>query len=84
MFETLVLNRAGATRRAVLNGRWHTVVPCTAMGEGVWAGSQGPKYYPAKEFQNTVLSWNHKPVVVNHPADGFPRLHQCGGEPTRQ
>jgi hypothetical protein len=37
--------------------------------EGVLHGSNGPGFYPAKEWANAVPSWNMKPITNDHPKD---------------
>lgn len=75
--ERITINIGGAVapvRTETLDGREHIVAPMVMMGEGVWAGSQGPLFYPAEELSKAVPAWNHKPIVVYHPEkDGMPR-----------
>lgn len=55
----------------MLNGRTYTVVPMTLIVPGVLSGSKGPLYYPPEEVRKDHTSWNHTPIVVNHPTDDF-------------
>lgn len=50
-----------------LEGRPHFVVPTVMITVGVFAGSEGPVYYPPKPLGDTVTAWNGRPVVVYHP-----------------
>jgi hypothetical protein len=51
-----------------LEGKPHLVCQ-TVMGvTGVWAGSNGPLFYPADELSKGAHLWDGKPVVVYHPS----------------
>lgn len=51
-----------------LEGRPHFVVPMVMVVEGVLNGSNGPLLYPADELARSVIAWNGRPVVVDHPS----------------
>lgn len=82
MLETITMNlrKSGKVTRQTLNGRTHVVVPCVMMKEGVWAGSQGAKFYPAQELKNSAPTWNHKPVVLGHPQRDGQGISACSPE----
>lgn len=68
-FQRVTFNlRAAGVREAELNGKTHLVVPMVMMTEGVHSGSRGPYYYPASELEKASLAWNHKPILIDHPA----------------
>jgi hypothetical protein len=71
-FSRLICNFSTAsTRKEHWNGKTWTVVPAVIMTEGVRGGSEGPKFYTRQEMAKNVASWNMKPIVVDHPTDGF-------------
>ena len=55
-------------RYDTLEGRKHIVAPMVMITEGVHNGNQGPVYYARSEMSKAPMTWNHKPVVVYHPA----------------
>lgn len=59
----------GTTRQATLLGRDYTIVPVVALVEGVVQGltAEAPELALAEEFGRTPVSWNGRPVVMNHP-----------------
>lgn len=66
----LTVNVGGKVRRAKLEGRRHLVVPAAILpAEGVVPGSAGPLFYSKKDNAKAVPTWNHRPVVINHPKD---------------
>jgi hypothetical protein len=68
MLEQLTFNiDHNAIREDRLEGREYFVVPMVMLTEGVHEGSGGPLYYPSKELETSVPTWNHKPIVVYHP-----------------
>lgn len=69
MLEHIVFNLAGSFTRERLHGRLHYVVPTAILAEGVVDGSQGPLLYRGPDIARSTPSWNHKPLVVNHPMD---------------
>jgi hypothetical protein len=71
-FNRLTCNFSTASaRKEFWNGKQWTVVPAVIMTEGVRAGSEGPKLYTRREMSKNVSTWNMKPIVVDHPTDGF-------------
>jgi hypothetical protein len=64
-------------RKEMLGGRSHLVVPMVMMVEGVHRGSNGPVLYTANELKRTVKSWNHKPIVLNHPKRNGKYVSAC-------
>ena len=69
----LVDNNVKKYRYAMLEGRQHIVVPAASMAEGVWEGTAGKILYLENEHQESVASWDHRPVVIYHPElDGKP------------
>ena len=57
----------GKVERRQLHGREWLVAPAVALREGVYAGSEGPIFYPGAENVKHASSWNHMPIVLNHP-----------------
>lgn len=57
-------------RQEKLNGRVYNVAPVVLMTEGVHAGSKGPVFYPEEELSKWSPSWDHKPILIDHPPDG--------------
>ena len=57
------------TREETLMGRKHLVVPVVALVEMVLQSStsENPELALAEEFGANPLSWNGRPIVVNHP-----------------
>ena len=57
------------TREETLMGRNHLVVPVVALVEMVLQSStsENPELALAEEFGSNPLSWNGRPIVVNHP-----------------
>ena len=57
------------TREETLMGRKHLVVPVVALVEMVLQSSSSsvPELALAEEFGANPLSWNGRPIVVNHP-----------------
>lgn len=80
MFETLIFNASSSVRREMLEGREHFVVPVAMIEEGVWAGNEGPLYYPKQVLTQNLSSWDHKPVVVYHPIKGDNAISACTPE----
>ena len=64
----MTLNKSGM-RKEILNGKHFSVIPGCIMTEGVHSGSDGAYLYPGSELEKWTPSWNHKPVVINHPID---------------
>lgn len=76
-FQRITFNlRAADVREEQLNGKTHLVMPMVMMTEGVHNGSQGPFYYPKTELEKAVPSWNHKPILIDHP-----RVKESGCNP---
>jgi len=61
---------ANQVRNETFEGQEYVVAPVVLMPEGVHAGSDGPLYYPGDQLDKYSSSWNHKPIVVNHPTKG--------------
>jgi hypothetical protein len=57
-------------RVAQLEGREHLVVPMVMMTEGVHNGTSGPILYEAQDLTEAAPSWNHKPILIDHPTLG--------------
>lgn len=70
----LTANYASARVRSVQrDGREWLVAPMTLIVPGVLNGSKGPLLYTLGEIKKNHDSWNHIPIVVNHPyVDGVP------------
>ena len=78
--ELLTLNLAPTpqlTRNEKLEGRDYLVVPMVMLVEGVLNGSNGPLYYPGDEIKRHPSSWNHKPIVVDHPTQNGQGISAC-------
>jgi hypothetical protein len=71
--------RKAEIRSANLQGRDYTVVPAVMlMGDMIISagGSSGPELVPAEELAKLPTSWNTRPVLLDHPANGI------AGEPS--
>lgn len=77
MYRNIVFNLVGQTRREMLNGRQHVVVPASILEEGVWEGSGGKIFYPQAEIDASVPGWDHKPAVVYHPDNNGTPISAC-------
>lgn len=73
----ITANIAGLVRKAKMEDRDYVVVPMVMMVEGVHEGSDGPVYYPAEELGHIPTTWNHKPIVVNHPKRNGSFISAC-------
>lgn len=67
-FQSITFNLSGKPRREMLDGKEHLVVPTVMIVEGVLNGSGGPLMYRGEDLQETPQLWDHKPVVLYHPA----------------
>jgi hypothetical protein len=70
--ETVVTNLGGTHHRVKWLGRDYIVVPTTMIVPGVLAGSQGPIYYPSEVVNADPDTWNHMPIVLDHPTVDAP------------
>ena len=68
MESVTVCNFGGPTRKT-LAGKEYLVAPLTMLVPGVHVGSRGPILYPVEEIRNSAESWNHMPIVLEHPKD---------------
>lgn len=68
--QTFTSNKLSKFRKESLNGIEYIVSPVRMIREGVLNGSRGALYYPMKEISESTDSWNHMPIVVNHPKKG--------------
>lgn len=61
--------QAGTPEIKSFRGEDHTVIPLVALVQGVLEGvnSEGPEFVSAESIQKTVLGWNGRPVVIDHP-----------------
>lgn len=66
-YHTLAMDKTGATRKVMHDGREHIVAPVIILVEGVHRGSGGSLYYPAEVLKNVAQFWNGMPVPVHHP-----------------
>lgn len=67
-FSSFIVNISSPTRKETLEGREYIVAPLAMLpGEGVVPGSDGPGFYPKEETSKNPNSWNHRPIVINHP-----------------
>lgn len=75
-FVTLNFKHSPGVRNATLDNKDTVVVPSVFMTEGVHSGSSGPLYYSKEVLQESALSWNGRPVYINHPknANGVPAV----------
>jgi len=70
-FQRIITNfTPSLVRHEKMEDRDYLVVPMVMLVEGVHEGSEGPLYYPVDELSKIPFAWNHKPVVVYHPAKG--------------
>ena len=68
--ERIVANLA-SSRRTVRDSRGeHIVAPIRLIVPGVLNGSKGPLLYPKEEVALSAQSWNHIPLVMDHPEGG--------------
>ena len=71
VLQTLSINaKTSLVRNGEMTGRKFKIVPMVMIVEGVLNGSNGALMYPGEELGRTPESWDHKPVVVNHPPGG--------------
>lgn len=54
-----------------LEGTQHLVAPVSMLGVGVWKGSGGAVDYSEEELEKSVREWNHRPILLNHPEEGY-------------
>jgi hypothetical protein len=67
-YTRFTMNLSPVSKRyETLDGKKYLVVPAVMLTEGVHAGSQGPLLYLSDELGKNPGTWNHKPIVVNHP-----------------
>lgn len=76
-YDRIVFNLIGKTRREMLEGREHVVVPAAILAEGVVEGSGGAIFYPKEEILNSVPTWDNKPAVVYHPDNNGTPISAC-------
>jgi hypothetical protein len=59
-----------AIRSETFRGRTYTVVPVVALVEGVLQGLNAaePEFAPASEFGKFPMTWNNRPITLNHPS----------------
>lgn len=68
--QTLTANmKPGSLKVRSLNGRDHYVVRMSMLVPGVLPGSKGPLLYPEEEVMSNPESWNHMPIVLDHPSE---------------
>lgn len=75
-FQHITANlKTKLVRNEKLGGKDYIVAPMVMIVEGVHNGSKGPLFYPKTELAKTPATWNHKPIVIQHPTDneGAPR-----------
>jgi hypothetical protein len=58
-------------RTEYLAGEKYLVAPVVLMTPDVHEGSKGPLLYRKRELSDYAPAWNHKPIVLNHPAKGI-------------
>jgi hypothetical protein len=58
-------------RTEYLEGEKYLVAPVVLMTPDVHNGSKGALLYRKKELRDYAPSWNHKPIVLNHPTKGI-------------
>lgn len=75
--QTMTVNFTGDVRYDEMMGRKYLVAPMSMITVGVHAGSDGPLFYPEEELFKTPQVWNHKPVVVYHPARNGEGVSAC-------
>ncbi len=68
--QIVTFNLQPLIRHDEMEGRPFIVAPMVMITEGVHAGSEGPLLYPSEELSKTPAIWNHKPIIVYHPAPG--------------
>lgn len=77
-FSTLSFNiDTPRVRYEMLEGRKHMVVPAVALTRGVHNGSAGPLLYTDEELGKTPVSWDGKPVCVQHPTMNGKPISAC-------
>lgn len=60
---------AGKPEQRTFRGQDHTVVPLVALVEGVVKGANAnnPEFVSAEALERSVVGWNGRPVVIDHP-----------------
>lgn len=76
-YEHVTCNLEPSVRHESLEGRDYLVCPMVMLTEGVHRGTQGPIYYPKGEISKYPASWNHKPIVVDHPTSNGQATTAC-------
>lgn len=61
--------QVGKPEQRQFHGMSHTVIPLVALVEGVLQGvnAPGPEFVSASEMARSVMGWNGRPVVIDHP-----------------
>ena len=77
MLQRITANFVGGVRHDEMMGRKYLVAPMVMLIEGVHDGSNGPLLYPKDELAKTPQIWNHKPIVVYHPAANGEGISAC-------
>lgn len=78
MYTRLTANMVGAQKRyETLNGRQYLVVPTVMLTEGVHAGSKGPLLYDKETLGTNFQSWNHRPILMEHPVANGEGISGC-------
>ncbi len=75
--QKVIVNFNGLVRHDKMMGRDYLVAPMSMITEGVHEGSGGPLLYPKDELFKIPEVWNHKPVVVYHPARNGAGISAC-------
>lgn len=59
-----------AIREETFRGRTYTVVPVVALVQSVIQGlnAEEPEFAPADEFGKFPMTWNGRPITLNHPS----------------
>ena len=71
---SLLLNASGYREDKIGDTEYY-VCPTTLLVEGVHKGNKGGLFYSKTQLKKWVGSWNNKPVVVNSPTGGHPKVN---------
>lgn len=78
MFSKVTFNLTGAKKHyAQLEGKQYLVVPTVMLTVGVFSGSEGPLFYGPDEMGKNPMTWNHKPIVIDHPSLNGEGISAC-------
>lgn len=77
MLQRITANFTGGVRHDEMMGRKYLVAPMIMLVEGVHDGSGGPLLYLEEDMVKIPQIWNHKPIIVYHPAKNGEGISAC-------